>query len=584
MKIDRLGPYRIVRELGRGGMGTVYQGVSLETGEPAAIKLLSAALSREEDFRSRFEAEIETLRKLNHPNIVRLFGFGEQDALLFYAMELVDGKSLEDELASGRSFDWREVAQIGVETCHALRHAHNRGVIHRDIKPGNLLLGSDGHVKLSDFGIARLFGNMRMTSAGSVLGTAEFMAPEQAEGKPVDPRADLYSLGGVFYVLLARRPLFRAKSFGEMLHKQRFEEPEPIGRYAPDCPAEFQQIIRQLLEKEPGQRIPTPDLLGRRLAAMQHALSRDLGELPATRVLDRAPDEPPPVLTPSPLEEPPETKAASACEVLGQPESREPEPQEAEKPPSRFITVKEQELDAPAAKSTPAYAALFSLQTWGLVAALLAIGWGAWYFLRPPSADVLYNRIVARYDGTGASLSSSESDIEEFLKLYPDDSRADQLREHQKTIALDQLERQIERLGANLSGGAELLPVERAYIEALRYARLDPERGIARLQALLDLYGPETGAAEPTARCLELARLRLKELRAQVDGAAPDVQVLLKERLAEADRISATDPARARAMYRAIIELYADKPWAAAAVRHARNALGGDASRVVSPP
>jgi serine/threonine-protein kinase len=590
MKIERLGPYRIVRELGRGGMGTVYQGVDLDTGEPAAVKLLSAALGREEDFRSRFEAEIEALRKLNHPNIVRLFGFGEQDGLLFYAMELVDGKSLEDELGSGRSFDWREVAQIGVETCHALRHAHNRGVIHRDIKPGNLLLGSNGHVKLSDFGIARLFGNVRMTSAGSVLGTAEFMAPEQAEGKPVDPRADLYSLGAVLYVLLARRPLFRAKSFGEMLHKQRFEEPEPVGRYAADCPAELEQIVMQLLEKEPGRRIPTPDLLGRRLAAMQHALSRNLGELPATRLLDRAPDEPPPpVSTPSPPEEPPETKAASAFEVLGQPEGSGPEPQEAEKPPSerpksRFIPVKEQELDAPAAKSRAAYAALFSPQTWALVAALVAIGWGAWYFLRPPSADALFNRITARYDGTGASLVSSESDIEEFLKFYPDDSRADQLHEYQKTIALDPLERQIEHRAANLSGGAELLPVERAYLEAIRYARLAPEQGIARLQALIDLYGHEADDAEPTARCLELARLRLKELREQVDRAAPDVQALLKERLAEADRLRATDPARARAIYRAIIELYADKPWAAAAVRHARNALGRDASGVVSPP
>ena len=159
MQIERLGPYQIVGKLGRGGMGTVYEAVNLETGEPAAVKLLSAALAEEEGFRGRFEAEIETLRKLNHPNIVKLFGFGEEDARLFYAMELIDGNSLEEELGRGRRFDWREVVRMVIEICRALRHAHDRGVIHRDIKPGNLLLASNGQVKLSDFGIARLFGN-----------------------------------------------------------------------------------------------------------------------------------------------------------------------------------------------------------------------------------------------------------------------------------------------------------------------------------------------------------------------------------------------------------------------------------------
>jgi len=144
MKIERLGPYRIVRELGRGGMGTVYEALNLQTDEPAAVKLLSAAMAREEGFREWFEAEIETLRKLNHPNIVRLFGFGEQDEHLFYAMELVHGRSLEQELKRGRPFNWPEVTRIGIETCRALRHAHDRGVIHRDIKPANLLLDADG--------------------------------------------------------------------------------------------------------------------------------------------------------------------------------------------------------------------------------------------------------------------------------------------------------------------------------------------------------------------------------------------------------------------------------------------------------
>jgi serine/threonine protein kinase len=164
---DHLGPYRIIRPLGRGGMGAVYEGVNGETGEPAAVKVLAGSLAGEEGFRQRFEAEIEVLRMLRHPNIVRLFGFGEQEGLLYYAMELVDGPSLEQELRSGRRFTWLETARIGIDTCRALRHAHDRGIIHRDIKPANLLLTAADQLKLSDFGIARLFGNSRLTMAAT---------------------------------------------------------------------------------------------------------------------------------------------------------------------------------------------------------------------------------------------------------------------------------------------------------------------------------------------------------------------------------------------------------------------------------
>ncbi|MEX2559754.1 MAG: serine/threonine-protein kinase, partial [Pirellulales bacterium] len=268
MQLEQLGPYRIERKVGRGGMGTVFAATELETGEPAAIKVLSAALAHEEGFRDRFEAEIESLRKLRHPNIVRLLGFGEQDGHLFYAMELVEGDSLEDQLQAGRSFGWTEVVQLAVQVCRALKHAHDRGVIHRDIKPANLLLGSDGTLKLSDFGIAKLFGNTGLTADGGVLGTAEYMAPEQADGRPVNHRCDLYSLGGVMYALLAGRPPFKAANLMEMLQLQRFAEPESVRRYAPDVPAELEAIVRTLLEKEPDRRVPTAMVLARRLEAL----------------------------------------------------------------------------------------------------------------------------------------------------------------------------------------------------------------------------------------------------------------------------------------------------------------------------
>jgi serine/threonine-protein kinase len=606
MKIEQLGPYRIVRELGRGGMGTVFEGINVETGEAAAIKLLSAAMAAEEDFRSRFEGEIETLRRLNHPHIVRLFGFGEQDGQLFYAMELVDGQSLEDELRRGRRFYWREVAQIGIDVCQALRHAHDRGVIHRDIKPGNLLLSSDGHVKLSDFGIARLFGNTRLTSAGSVLGTAEYMAPEQADGRPVEPRSDLYSVGAVLYALLARRPAFQGKSLPEVLHKQRYDKPEPVGRYAPDCPAELGQIVAQLLEKEPERRITNALILGRRLSAMQHALSlrpeaaagegdaevppsspsiaagrrQGLGELPPTRILESPlyeEDATADALVPPPSEpaEPPETRATAAFDALPPaPATEAPRPATlAENHSGSFVAVPKEELDRPVEEHRRPLASLVSPQTWCLVFALVAVGLITLYFLQPPSADTLYQRIAENVDGTASSLSQVEGEIKDFLDRYPDDHRVPQLREYQEEIELYHLERRFERRVHGNAGGERLMPIERAYLEAIRYARIDPERGLMKLQALVDLHGQGSDVTGPPAQCLELARRRIAQIRAELDRAAADLRIMLEHRLDEADALRHTDPNRAHAIYRAIVELYADNPLVAELVERARKGV-----------
>jgi serine/threonine-protein kinase len=255
-------------------MGAVFEGQNVETGEAGAIKVLNPHLADEEGFRERFELEINTLKKLKHPNIVRMLGFGEQQGYLYYVMELVRGHSVEEELQQGRRFTWREVVQYAVKLSKALRHAHDHGVIHRDIKPANLLLNEDdSDIKLTDFGIARLFGNNRLTMDGALVGTAEYMSPEQATGERVTPLSDLYSLGGVMFAMLAGRPPFRAASLAEMLHKQRFEPAPPLSRYASDIPPELEELINRLLSKEPAARAPNALVLSRQLAAMEHGLS-----------------------------------------------------------------------------------------------------------------------------------------------------------------------------------------------------------------------------------------------------------------------------------------------------------------------
>jgi eukaryotic-like serine/threonine-protein kinase len=600
--IERLGPYQITGELGRGGMGAVYKAVHSDTGEAAAVKLLSPHLAHEEGFRSRFEAEIETLRKLNHPNIVRLFGFGEQEPYLFYAMEWIDGSSLEQELQQGRRFDWREVARIALDMCRALRHAHDRGVIHRDIKPGNVLLGVDGRVKLSDFGIARLFGNTRLTGAGNVLGTAEYMAPEQAEGRPVDARADLYSLGALMYALLARRPLFRGKSLPDMLYKQRFEQPEPIRSLVSDLPEEFERIINQLLEKEPERRIPNAAVLGRRLEAMLQSLS----VVPETLAADSdwfhpvgssPPPESPLATVPlnefpvtldlsRPIETPRQEPSSDAISVLEMadektipaPAASTATPTAATAPPTsaattgRFVVVSEEELGV--TEDEEERPPVFSWQTGVLVVALISLGLTVWWFLQPPSADGLYKRIKAKTaDGSVASILQAEDDIREFLKYYPSDPNATELRKYEQEIELDKLQNEFDLLVKRAIKRDKWKPIERAYYEAMNYANLDAEIGMAKMQAIVDLYdhpGREMGKSE---LCLILARRRLAQLHEETKKRAAEQVELLEERLKEADLLREKKPKQAEATYRAIVELYSGKPWAAAVVRRARDAL-----------
>lgn len=594
MLLKQLGPYRIVRQLGRGGMGTVYEGENVQTGERAAVKVLSATLAHDPGFRERFEAEIETLKTLRHPNIVRLFGYGEQDGLLFYAMELVEGPSLEDELRHGRHFHWREATRLAVKLCRALKHAHDHGVVHRDIKPANLLLAGDGEVKLSDFGIAKLFGNSGMTTEGGVLGTAEYMSPEQAEGKPATHRCDLYSLGCVLYALVAGRPPFRSKSLPEMLQLQRFAQPDPVRRYNSEVPAELELIIDQLLQKNPKDRVANALVLARRLEAMEHALSIPQTESPrngdpAARV--RLEDDPADEELGNTVEqrtvaaEPgmPPVGESAAFELARQSEENrtallQNEPTRAgapsDVPPvagsARFTTVSERSRwDTDEQPLTLGRL----LQAGALLLSLLMVLGAFWYFFQPLSADALHRRIETALDGEGNRidrLRAVEAEINDFLKRFPDDPRSEPLQRYREELELDRLERRLISYRGDLE---TMSPVERAYVEAINYARIEPERGMSRLRALLDLHATDQAGDDRTEQIVKLAQRRLRQLEAQLDKYVGAETIWLRTRLDEADAVAEERPRQAAAVYRGVTQRYADKPWAAPFVRRAQAAL-----------
>jgi serine/threonine protein kinase len=272
MQPEQLGPFRIGRVLGRGGMGAVYEGVHIETEEAAAVKVLLSTLQDDNELRLRFEAEIDTLKRLHHPNIVRLFGFGEEQGMLYYVMELVDGPSLQQEMKRQRLFQWYEVAKIGLEMCLAFKHAHDRGITHRDIKPANILLERQGSIKLSDFGIAHFFGGHRFTEANSIVGTLEYMSPEQALANPVSSRSDLYSLGAVLYSLLVGRPPFIARSLPEILRKHQNGVFDSIRATRLDVPDELEIIIADLLKMRPEDRPHNDYLVVKRFQSLLQAL------------------------------------------------------------------------------------------------------------------------------------------------------------------------------------------------------------------------------------------------------------------------------------------------------------------------
>jgi eukaryotic-like serine/threonine-protein kinase len=249
--------YRTVQVLGHGGMASVELAHDLELDRPVAIKRLAENLAANDDFTRRFLREARLAARLSHPNIVAVYDVGEKDGRPFIVMEYVEGETLADLLRRRGRIKPEEAVALALQACAGLATAHEAGLVHRDIKPQNVLVTPGGAVKIADFGIARSLDGTRLTQAGTVLGTAAYLAPEQAAGETVTAAADVYGLGAVLYELLTGRPPYVADSLAELAARQQEGAIAPVREAAPGVPAATEDAVMHALARDPQYRPPS---------------------------------------------------------------------------------------------------------------------------------------------------------------------------------------------------------------------------------------------------------------------------------------------------------------------------------------
>jgi len=575
--MKKLGPYQFEGTLGRGGMGTVFRGRHEDTGELHAVKVLSPVYSNDDHFRGRFESEIQALLQLDHPNIVKLISYGQDDGNLYFSMELVEGNSLFKMQKDGHRFDWRQVLSIAKDVCQGLRHAHDRGIIHRDLKPGNLLMTQFNSVKITDFGIAKSFGSNQNTGE-NILGTMDFMSPEQAKGEHVTFRSDLYSLGAVLYTLLSGRPPFTANSIEESLRNLTRVPAPRIGTKVPGIPDEIESSIAKLMEKKPEKRIPTALALFHRLEAIEDSLktyseaktaetgrpSKGDGKESRTLNVDKnmatiahftdhstsghskkEPDASPAF---------PTRADKTLVEDVVPIQPSEPPATKSRKRPDFHNRVLEKERAAAVMPEEDPIDAQYGKGWLPLLLMLLAVVSLASFLLnnafKTPSADQLYAEIQSNPPSTMVA------QCEEFMESYPEDERVDTVKRIQEfgkaTKYYSQLNNRLKGREGML-GKEALTEIERQFMEIAKLAESDFEAANIMMDAFITVHDQNPDLSARDRDCVDAAksfRLKIQE------DARRKAKTNLSSITGALDRATQKEPAEAMKDYRSIIELY----------------------------
>ncbi len=269
---ERIAHFRILDRIGRGAMGVVYSARDERSGRPVAVKVMTADLEGDRETRERFVREARVAGQLLHRNVINVFEMGEEDGRLFMVMELLHGEPLNDHIRRVGQLSLEQALDLMMQTCEGLAVAHAHGIVHRDIKPGNLFLQRDGGLKILDFGVARL-ANSSMTASGFIVGTPDFMSPEQARGREIDQRSDVFSAGAVFYYMLSGLKPFAAADLPAVLHKVTSEPPPPLPEA--QCPPALWRVLLRALEKDTAARYRDMGALLADLVRFQQEVDRE---------------------------------------------------------------------------------------------------------------------------------------------------------------------------------------------------------------------------------------------------------------------------------------------------------------------
>lgn len=291
-----LGKYIILEEIGRGGMGAVYKARDVELDRIVAMKVLSPYLVGEPHLVQRFMREARLAANLDHPNIVAIYDIGGEGGYYYFVMKYLEGRPLKEIIAQRGPLPPDEVVNIVRQLASALDYAHQQNLVHRDVKPGNVIIGPDGHATLTDFGLAKVVESMKLTASGETIGTLEYMAPEQARGE-TSPASDIYSLGVMTYEMLTGRLPFQGTNQATLLYQHLHEPPPPLHRWNPTVPPEVEQVVLRAMAKEPAERYATAGEMAREL---EQAARRTPFPAPAQRPAEPEKVAPPPSRKPWP--------------------------------------------------------------------------------------------------------------------------------------------------------------------------------------------------------------------------------------------------------------------------------------------
>jgi len=501
---ERIGKYRVIGRIGQGAMGQVYRALDPLLNRQVAVKTISPALASDPDFRRRFQREAQSAAQLNHPNVVTIYDYGEdpQSGLTYMAMELLEGTDLRQAIRSGALRTLQEKLSVMRQLCQGMGFAHSRGVLHRDLKPGNIQVEAGGRVKILDFGLARIESS-EITRTGVVLGTPNYMSPEQVRGERVDARSDVFSLGVVFYEILTGRRAFEGPSLSQVLQTILEREPEPARRLAPDTPPPLLAVLDRALAKDAARRYADAGELGRALAAVDESERTEATRLTAaedlaTTILPAGAWVPPqaagavPLVAPPP---PPVPRAAAATSrSAAVPASWRPDATGVEPATGRMPQTLAPPAGPPARRAVPLLAASAA------ALALLAVAGAGWWWLqdsaagpaaaapatdqvRQLEATLVASKIdLARADLGNRDYATAESHAREALALEPGNAEAKAVLDRATAVRRD-LDAAVE--SARSAYGRGDAAGARAAIA--RVLELDPRNPVAdELSAQLD--------------------------------------------------------------------------------------------------